>query len=78
MGLISRNERIIMATALVATVLSGILHYSQVGGVVLAFKFGLAGAGIWIGLSTGLAVVAVLLLARWLRRDRHGLVLAPA
>lgn len=47
-------------------------------GVVLAFKFGLAGAGIWIGLSTGLAVVAVLLLARWLRRDRHGLVLAPA
>ena len=38
----------------------------------------LHGAGIWIGLSTGLAVVAVLLLARWLRRDRHGLVLAPA
>ena len=39
-------------------------------GVVLAFYFGLAGDGIWIGLSTGLGVVAVLLLGRWLRRDR--------
>ena len=47
-------------------------------GVVLAFKFGFNGAGIWIGLSSGLAVVAVLLLVRWLRRERHGLVPAPA
>ena len=39
-------------------------------GVVLAFHFGMAGVGIWIGLSAGLAVVAVLLLWRWLRRDR--------
>jgi MATE family multidrug resistance protein len=39
-------------------------------GVLLAFRFGFAGAGIWIGLSSGLAVVAVLLLGRWLRRDR--------
>ena len=39
-------------------------------GALLAFRFGLAGAGIWIGLASGLAVVAVLLLARWLRRDR--------
>ena len=38
-------------------------------GVLLAFHFGLNGVGIWIGLATGLAVVAVLLLARWLRRD---------
>ncbi len=43
-------------------------------GVLLAFHFGMAGIGIWIGLALGLAVVAVLLLARWLRRDR----LAPA
>jgi MATE family multidrug resistance protein len=43
-------------------------------GVLLAFHFGFAGRGIWIGLSSGLAAVAVLLLARWLRRDR----LAPA
>ena len=33
----------------------------------------LAGNGIWIGLSVGLAVVAALLLARWLRRERLGL-----
>lgn len=39
-------------------------------GVLLAFHFGLNGVGIWIGLSLGLAVVAALLLARWLRRDR--------
>ena len=39
-------------------------------GMLLAFHFGFAGVGIWIGLSSGLAVVAVLLLARWLRRDR--------
>ncbi len=42
-------------------------------GALLAFRFGFAGSGIWIGLSTGLAVVAVLLLARWLRRDELGL-----
>ena len=42
-------------------------------GVVLAFHFGLAGNGIWIGLSSGLAVVAALLLVRWLRREKLGL-----
>lgn len=39
-------------------------------GVLLAFRFGFNGVGIWIGLSSGLAVVAALLLVRWLRRDR--------
>jgi MATE family multidrug resistance protein len=39
-------------------------------GVGLAFWLGMRGVGIWIGLSSGLAIVAVLLLARWLRRDR--------
>ncbi|WP_309086556.1 MATE family efflux transporter [Chelativorans sp.] len=39
-------------------------------GIVLGFPFGYRGAGIWIGLCAGLAVVSVLLLARWLRRDR--------
>ncbi len=39
-------------------------------GVLLAFYFDFAGRGIWIGLSSGLAAVAVMLLARWLRRDR--------
>ena len=42
-------------------------------GVLLAFHFGYEGNGIWIGLSSGLAVVAVLLLVRWLRRDQLGL-----
>jgi MATE family multidrug resistance protein len=46
-------------------------------GVLLAFPGGLEGRGIWIGLSAGLAVVAVLLLGRWLRRDRLGLTPAP-
>lgn len=42
-------------------------------GVSLAFYFGVGGSGIWIGLCSGLAVVAVLLLYRWLQRDRLGL-----
>ena len=42
-------------------------------GVVLAFWAGLKGSGIWMGLSTGLIVVAILLLLRWLRRGRLGL-----
>lgn len=42
-------------------------------GVVLAFPLGFEGAGIWTGLFLGLAVVALLLLWRWLRRDRLGL-----
>jgi multidrug resistance protein, MATE family len=39
-------------------------------GVLLAFRWEFGGAGMWIGLSAGLAVVAILLVSRWLRRDR--------
>lgn len=39
-------------------------------GVLLAFPLHLGGAGIWIGLASGLAVVAILLTVRWLMRDR--------
>jgi multidrug resistance protein, MATE family len=43
-------------------------------GVVLAFPVGLAGLGVWIGLASGLAVVAVLMVWRWSRRERLGLL----
>lgn len=39
-------------------------------GVVLAFRAEMGGVGIWIGLSGGLAVVAALLVLRWLTRRR--------
>src|SRR5688572_9256556 len=43
-------------------------------GALLGFHFGLEGAGIWIGLASGLAIVAVLMTARWLMREQLGLV----
>jgi MATE family multidrug resistance protein len=43
-------------------------------GVGLAFRMDWGGVGIWTGLATGLAVVAVLMIARWMRRERLGLV----
>jgi MATE family multidrug resistance protein len=42
--------------------------------VWLGFGLGWDGVGIWIGLAAGLAVVAVLMLVRWTRRERLGLV----
>lgn len=42
----------------------------------LGFRGGWAGLGIWVGLAIGLAVVAVLMMARWLARERLGLVRA--
>jgi MATE family multidrug resistance protein len=42
-------------------------------GVWLAFGADWKGVGIWIGLASGLAAVAVLMLARWILRDRLGL-----
>jgi MATE family multidrug resistance protein len=38
--------------------------------LLFAFYLGYGGVGIWIGLAAGLAVVAVLMMRRWLRRDR--------
>lgn len=40
-------------------------------GFILAFHYGFGGAGIWTGLCTGLLVVAVLLLFRWVNRLNH-------
>lgn len=42
----------------------------------LGFGTALAGTGIWIGLASGLSIVAVLMLWRWHRRERLGLVVA--
>jgi len=42
-------------------------------GVALAFGAGWGGVGIWVGLASGLAVVSVLMISRWMRRERLGL-----
>jgi len=42
-------------------------------GAWLAFAADWQGVGIWVGLASGLAAVAALMLARWLLRDRLGL-----
>jgi MATE family multidrug resistance protein len=60
--------------------LYALLGYWGIGftsGVVLAFVVGLGGVGIWIGLASGLAVVAGLVIRRWTRRGALGLVPAP-
>ncbi|RPF72714.1 MATE family efflux transporter [Aurantiacibacter spongiae] len=44
----------------------------------LAFGTDTGARGVWFGLATGLAVAAALLLARWLSRERLGLIAAPA
>lgn len=47
-------------------------------GMPVAVGFGLysplAGVGVWMGLAGGLTVVAILLMIRWLRRERLGLL----
>jgi len=56
--------------------LFALIGYWVVGlgiGSWLAFGADWKGVGIWVGLATGLASVAVLMLARWLMRDRLGL-----
>jgi MATE family multidrug resistance protein len=47
-------------------------------GVALAFALDWRGIGIWFGLAAGLGVVAALMLWRWSRRDRLGLLPATA
>ena len=47
-------------------------------GYWLAFHAGWGGVGIWTGLATGLGIVAILMLWRWMRRGRIGLLPDPA
>lgn len=52
----------------------GAIGYWGVGlplGGVLAFPLGFRGTGIWLGLCAGLAMVAVLLLSRWMTHARR-------
>ena len=66
------NSRIPLVIAL--------LGYWAIGapvGVALGFATPLGAVGVWIGLALGLAVVAILLMSRWLRKERSGF-LAPA
>lgn len=39
-------------------------------GAFLAFVVGFKGVGVWMGLATGLSIVAVLLTSRWVRKTR--------
>ncbi len=43
-------------------------------GAALAFIGGFGGHGIWLGLAVGLGVVALMMVARWTRREHLGLV----
>ena len=46
-------------------------------GAWLAFAEDWQGVGIWVGLASGLAAVAVLMLVRWIMRERLGLTRVP-
>jgi MATE family multidrug resistance protein len=57
--------------------LFALIGYWAIGlplGAWLAFSMGLGGIGIWIGLATGLAIVAALMIRRWLYREALGLL----
>jgi multidrug resistance protein, MATE family len=41
-------------------------------GIALGFATPLGAVGVWLGLALGLAVVAILLLSRWLNKERRG------
>jgi MATE family multidrug resistance protein len=40
-------------------------------GLALGFLTPLGGVGVWIGLASGLVVVAILLLLRWIGKERR-------
>ncbi len=57
-----------------------VLGYWAIGigvGSYFAFRLHWAGVGVWTGLAAGLATVSLLMLWRWTRRERLGLVVGP-
>ncbi|MBA2934953.1 MATE family efflux transporter [Sphingomonas sp. CGMCC 1.13654] len=42
--------------------------------ILFAFHLGWGGVGVWIGLAAGLATAAVLMMTRWSRREKLGLI----
>lgn len=54
--------------------LLGYWLFGLAGGIWLAFGLHWEGKGVWSGLAAGLGVVAILMLWRWSRRDRLGLL----
>ncbi len=42
--------------------------------LLFAFKLGFGGVGVWMGLAAGLVAVAVVMIRRWMLRERLGLV----
>jgi MATE family multidrug resistance protein len=57
--------------------LFALIGYWAIGlplGASLAFSMGMGGIGIWIGLATGLATVAALMIRRWRDRETLGLL----
>jgi MATE family multidrug resistance protein len=57
--------------------LFALIGYWAIGlplGASLAFSMGMGGIGIWIGLATGLATVAALMIRRWHDREALGLL----
>jgi multidrug resistance protein, MATE family len=55
--------------------LIALLGYWAIGapvGLALGFATPLGAVGVWIGLALGLAVVAILLMTRWLKQERRG------
>jgi MATE family multidrug resistance protein len=60
-----------------APMLFALVGYWGIGlplGALLAFPIGLGGIGIWIGLATGLGSVAILMIRRWLYREKQRLL----
>jgi multidrug resistance protein, MATE family len=62
----------VLALAKLVIALAGYWGDRRAIGVALGFAASLGPVGVWIGLASGLAAVAVLLMTRWLGKERQG------